>query len=429
MTLTRIPLVSLYGALILCWLVVHASASAQQVEMTPAPSPEPTVRLSLEEARQRARANSKLLGLAVMNIRGKQFATKEVQADYFPKLVGNVVYFHFDSDLGKVFTLQSGTSVAVDAIQQDTEFTSIDAVQPITDLWKIRQGVKIAEADEAIARAQLEQGTRELLSGVEQLYWGLLAVQKIRGGAAEAVKVAEVAAKTKAVEAQIAMVEARQGLQEADKQLAEIQGKLLYLVEMPSSTQLELVVPSDPVMSFAHAEEAVGTAIATSMELCEAHQNIIKAEAAVAAGKVDFFPNIALLGGYTNQSAFSFIQQDIGYLSVVGSYTFVDWGKRHNTVFERENMVAMARLKYRQTEETIRQKTQKAYGEVQFSEATWKTAQEMVEARKKAEQQATAPLDLLTATKARMLSEVDFIKADLARRQAIVQLMSLTGNH
>ena len=45
-------------------------------------------------------------------------------------------------------------------------------VQPLTDLLKVRQGVKIARADEQIAQAQQEEGIRKVASGVEQLYWG-----------------------------------------------------------------------------------------------------------------------------------------------------------------------------------------------------------------------------------------------------------------
>src|SRR5258708_3272057 len=47
-------------------------------------------RLTLEEAKQRVLANNKLLALAAMNIEGKQFATKAVRSDYYPKVLGTV---------------------------------------------------------------------------------------------------------------------------------------------------------------------------------------------------------------------------------------------------------------------------------------------------------------------------------------------------
>jgi outer membrane protein TolC len=76
------------------------------VPPTPSPAPPPAapIRLTLEEARQRALANNKLLALAAGNIEPKEWATRAVRADYFPKIIGNATYFHFDNPLGCVPT-------------------------------------------------------------------------------------------------------------------------------------------------------------------------------------------------------------------------------------------------------------------------------------------------------------------------------------
>jgi hypothetical protein len=55
------------------------------------------------------------------------------------------------------------------------------------------------------------------------------------------------------------------------------------------------------------------------------------------------------------------------------------------------------------------------------------TAQEMLDLRTEAEKKAGDPATMMAAAKARMMAEVEFIKADLAYRQAFVQLMSLVG--
>ena len=147
-------------------------------------------------------------------------------------------------------------------------------------------------------------------------------------------------------------------------------------------------------------------------------------------------PSIGLVGGYVNQTGASYVQQDIGYVGVVGSYTFVDWGKRRNVVRERENLVAMATLKLEQTRDDVRQKAEKAFRELEESQEALKTAEEMVGLRKEAEKKATTPeamtnpaalAALLEATKKRAEAEVDAVKADLAYRQAYVDLMSMVG--
>jgi outer membrane protein len=417
----------------------------------PGDAPPAAVRLTLEEAKQRALDSSKLLELATLNAESKAFAVKAIRADYFPKITGTALYLHFNDDLGTVLATQGrkvtgpsgaplltfpATVIDVPVYNQDSSFALIGAVQPITDLLKVRQGVKIAEADEQIARAELEKGARDLASGVEQLFWGLLAARRIQAGAAAGVQGAELVAKTGSPEARAALLEARQGLQQVDKQVADLQEQLNGLLGLPLCTALELVEPALPALPYQCADDVVGLALAASPEVRSAQETIHKAQAALCAGKLEYVPSIAAVGGYVNQTVQSYVQQDIGYVGVVGTYTFVDWGKRRNVIRERQDLVAMATLKLQQTEEDVRQKAVKAFRDVGASHAALKTAQEMVEVRKEIEKKATTPaalrdpaaLDaLLRASKDRMLAEVEAVKADPAYRQAYVQLMALIG--
>lgn len=412
----------------------------------PSPAPEGAVpkhcRLTLEEAKERALSASKLLNLASMNAQAKAYAIKTARSDYFPKVIGGVLYLHFNDNLGKVLTTQgrslslpSGvplvtfppTTIQASVFQQNSTYTTINVFQPITDLLKVRQGVKIAQSDEQIAKADLERGTRELVSGVAQLYWGLLAARRIQNGAAEGVRGAEMLAQTGTLEARTALVEARQALQQVEKQVADLQEQLNGLLDLPLCTILELVEPPLPVLSFRCVDELIGLALAASPEIRKAQQTIAKAQAAVCAGKLDYVPSISAFGGYLNQTATSFVQPNISYLGVVGSYTFVDWGKRRNTVRERQTMANMAAIQLQQTEDEVRQKAQKAFREVVETQQARNTAQEMLDLRTEAEKKAGAPAAMMAAVKARMMAEVEFVKADLAYRQAYVQLMSLVG--
>jgi outer membrane protein TolC len=406
------------------------------------------VTLTLEEAKQRALNNSKLLNLAAMNAESKAFAVKAAQADYFPKVAGTALYYHFNDDLGTVLATQGrtvsgprgrplvtfpATAVNVAVLNQDTSGALIGAVQPLTDLLKVRQGVKIARADEQIAQAQREEGIRKLVSGVEQLYWGLLAARQIQAGAKEGVAGAELLAKTGALEARTALVEARQGLQQVDSQIADLQEQLNGLLDLPLCTRLELVEPALPVVPFGCADDVAALALANSPEIREAEQTVLKAQAALAAGKLDFVPSIGLVGGFVKQTAADYVQQDIGYVGVAGAYTFVDWGKRRNVVRERKNLVAMATLKLQQTQDDVRQNAVKAFREVAEDQEALKTARELAGLQKEAEKKAmdpaakTKPADLIAAVKAAATAEVDVVKADLAYRTAYVKLMALIG--
>jgi outer membrane protein TolC len=263
------------------------------------------MRLTLDEAKQRVLSNSKLLNLAAQNVQSKGYAARAVQANYFPQIIGQSIYVHFNDDLGTVLTTQGrhvigprgrplgvlpSFTINLPVLNQDAALNTLAAVQPITDLLKVRQGVKIARADEQIAQAQLEKGTRELLSGVQQLYWGLLAAQRIRAGAQAAVAGIEPLAQTGDLMARTALVEGKQGLQEVSNQIADLQEQLAILLDVPTCIQFELVEPPLPVAPVKCAEEAVSLALAASPDIREAEQNIAKARAAVCAAKLDYVP-------------------------------------------------------------------------------------------------------------------------------------------
>jgi outer membrane protein TolC len=407
------------------------------------------MRLTLDEAKARVLADNKLLHLAALNVQSKGYAARAMQANYFPQIIGQSVYMHFNDDLGTVLSLPgrtvsgprgrpilnfAGRAIDVPVINQDTAIANIGALQPITDLLKVRQGVKIAQADQEIAQAQLEEGTRKLVSGVEQLYWGLLAARRIQAGAAEGLRGAELLAKTGSLEGRTALVEAQQALQQVDKQIADVQEQLNGLLDLPLCTTLDLVEPPLPVLPYHCADDVVGPALANSPEIRKAEATVQKARAALAAGKLDFVPSIAVTGGFVKQTAADYIQQDIGYVGVVGTYTFFNGGKRLAVIHERQDLVGMATLQLQQTCDDVRQKAAKAFREVLESQAALQTAEELAGLRKEAEKQATTPealrnpTALIAATQARMLAEVDAIKADLAYRQAYVNLMTLIGH-
>ena len=83
-------------------------------------------------------------------------------------------------------------------------------------------------------------------SGIDQLYWGLLAAQRIRGGVLEGYRGAQEFAKLGTVEARTALVEAEQALQQVDVQVNDLQEQFDILLDLPTCTVLELFEPPLP---------------------------------------------------------------------------------------------------------------------------------------------------------------------------------------
>src|SRR5262249_42591877 len=82
---------------------VAAAGTPTDPAALPAAAPN-VARLTLDEVKQRVRADNKLLQLAALNVQSKGYATRATQANYFPQIIGQSVYLHFNDFLGSVLT-------------------------------------------------------------------------------------------------------------------------------------------------------------------------------------------------------------------------------------------------------------------------------------------------------------------------------------
>ena len=214
-----------------------------------------------------ALANNTGLTLGRLGVQEKSIAIDAAKRDYFPKLLGNFYYFHFSNNLGKVATFRTGQlgllppgtqTIAATVVNQDSTLTAITLAQPITKLIAVNAAVQLARADAVIAQAQLDKGTRDLLSGVAQAFHAMYGAQRIEAALTLQVQVAQRFAQINSnPEIRVAMIEAQQALLQVRSQLTELTEQLNSLLGMPSSTRFELVQPLPPAVPVSDAEEAV----------------------------------------------------------------------------------------------------------------------------------------------------------------------------
>jgi hypothetical protein len=255
-------IVRFYGGIIGAVTGLHALsvfALAQDARLpaaAPLPSPPPMHRLSLEDAQRPALANNTNLTLGRLGVQEKAIAVDAASRDYLPKLLGSFQYFHFNDKLGKVLTFRTGQSgllppgsvpIATTAVNQESTFTTVTLVQPITKLIAVNAAVQLARADTLIAQAQLDKGTRDLLSGVAQAYHGLYGVQRIEAALGLQVQLAERLGRINPdPEIRVAMIEAQQALVQMRSKPTELTEQLSNLLGLPSCTPYELVEPLPP---------------------------------------------------------------------------------------------------------------------------------------------------------------------------------------
>jgi outer membrane protein TolC len=400
----------------------------------PAPEASPARRLTLEEAKQLALADNKSLGLARLSIEEKRHAKAAVWKDYFPKFLGNVTNLTFNDNLGSVVTIPShglgilpvgGLSVSTAVFQQNSTWSTAFVAQPVTKLIAVNAAVQIARADENVARAQLDKGTRDLLSGVAQAFYALLGAQRIEAALTLQVRMLEEVVKEAPLPAlRVGLLEAQQGLVQVRGQVRDLTDQLNNLLELPPCTRLELVDPIPVEPPVRCADEAAQLALANSPEVRAAQQDIAKARAALRVARLDYVPDVLLFAGYQNQTAIQAIQPNISFVGVTANYTFWEWGKRRNITNQRKTQIALAEQNVQVTMDKVALEARKSYNSFEQAREAYQLAGAMVQVRKEAEKKATGK-EAVQAKAETAKAELEQMKAEIAYRVAYAQLAAL----
>ena len=387
--------------------------------------------LSLEEAKVRTLQSSPIMDLASLQVSAKCHALRAARKDYLPKLLNSFAYFRFDDDLGTVVTtpgiFNPATSIAVPVIEEDSAIYTAAVIQPITPLFKVREVVNISAADVGAAEAQRDYARRELLKGVEQLYFGILATQQIKAGLEQAVAGAnQMAAALDSPDAHITLIEAQQGLLAVEGQLFQLTEQMNLLVDVPPQTQLELEEPPTPTMPFESAGDAAAAAVASSPKLQEARRQVDKAEAALRLAHADYVPNVMAYGVYVNQHSTEIIQEDFTGVGVSATYLF-EWGKKNDTYRASKATVALARQSLRKEIQDISLNAAKSYHAAIQAEQALNYAQKLANLNQQVRPDSNNPAALKAAMQARLAAEIAAIRAELDYRTARVELRITTG--
>ena len=149
------------------------------------------------------------------------------------------------------------TTISANVLNQDSTLSTVFVAQPITKLIAVNALVRISEADEKIAQAKLDQGTKQLLSGVTQVYYGLSGALHIQAALQlQASLLEQQLALTNVPDLRIGLVELRQGLLQVQGTVRDLSDQLNDLVGLPPVTALVIEDPVPPLPPVATADQA-----------------------------------------------------------------------------------------------------------------------------------------------------------------------------
>src|SRR5215475_8420220 len=331
------------------------------------------LRLTLEEALARAVSTNALIAAAA-GADETHWRHKALQSDYFPRVGAYLVNIHYNKFMGDTIQLfRRGiifptVSRAVPLFDKDQTFVGPTVTQPLTPLFKVHEAIRIAKADERIARAKANAASVQLTADVERAYFDLLIAQRRRAEAMVNVEIAErklqIASAAAApvdgmAERETALLEAKKGLLAASDKVTELTHSLTDLTGLPEDARLELIPPPPaPIEADYSPQQPQQTqqpqkpqqappkprpVIALNPEIVEAEETVVKAKAAHRLAKLEYVPDAVITGGYMFQTGIPILPDDFSWVGVVATWTVFDFGKRERTIKERDAQVTMAK--------------------------------------------------------------------------------------
>jgi outer membrane protein len=398
-------------------------------------------KLTLEEAQQMAAGTSNpLVRLGQLQVEIAKQNRLSVQAQYFPSIGTTFLNDHLNKQTGQVLTVRRPIaggilSIPVNIIAKNQTIFDVNATQPVTPLFAIYQLVKIARADENIARAKAGMPVAEAANRVEKNYFELLVAEReLITAEVEARKIqakwltaSNSGASRISAEQESDMIAAEKAVSLPASKVQELTASLLGMVGLPEGTKLELVAP-EPLVEDLSLDEVAAKAAAANPEVVEAEQTAIKAHSGSKLSKMAYFPTVAIIGGYANQNLMSnaVLPQDFSYIGVLGTWTLFDFGKREHAMKGASAQAEAADLGVQLTKAKVAAGVKSSYYELERSRKLSQLARRMVSATQVIE--ASYKSDDPEVESARAKMEADMFRAELEYRQAYARLKNLMGD-
>ncbi|MEX2284532.1 MAG: TolC family protein [Gemmatimonadota bacterium] len=328
-------------------------------------------------------------------------------------------------------------------------FTYTTLSQPITHFFKIREGVRVARADEVAARANLAKAEQDVAFGVMRAYAGVLiaeqslevarvrvtateqrvAYQKTAVQSGTAIEVAE-------REARVKWLQARQEVLERQGEVDDLTYALTDALGLPPRTPVKLVMPAAPADTrLGQIEDYVRTALENNPDVLEARALVTKATHGVNAARADYIPEIGVQGLHFYQNSVPFFPKNTLGFGLQGKWTILDFGARRSTIQSRRAQFAQAEYNLTMVEGRVRGEVEGAYRKALRAKEIVELAREGAALRTEAARlrinQTAAGFAMAAAereaTADRMEGALDLVKAELGYRLALAELAKAAG--
>lgn len=442
----RVHKTAIVAPLLLLLLATHSQAQARTI--------------ALDEAIQLANKQNSLLKMAGEKAKEADARVIQARSNYFPVINNQTMATHLNQT--EFLTIPKGAlgtygttgplpnnNVNIQVGKQDGFLSSTTAAQPLTQLWKIHEGVSVAHADAAVAHSDLQQARDEISLNVKTLFYNLLSAERRKHalelriqageqGLDEARKGVEsgVVLNVKVLEGEAQLATAKHALGSVEDAIADMSVQFNDLLGLPLDTKFALTEPeedreSSGYESTAGAPNSVkdfeSEALAHNPNLSSARHMLEKARAAQNAARAEYIPDITGFAQNIHQNGTPLLPNNTEIAGFRAEFTVSEFGKRIGLVKERHAQLSEAKENVHRTENQVRidiekgvRKLNRTQDELDAARRAVKAGEEMARIAENQVQTSTANTSSLKEADAK-LAEAQAALFDAEKDRAIAQ--------
>ena len=423
-----------------------------------AQAPQPRT-LTLQQALATAQESNAGLRAVRERVDEAQRRSNVMFSNFLPRVSTTAVYLGSDNSRGIV--VPAGSLGSVPGIGRfprtetnipqggsDIGFAMTMIQQPVTQVFKIKQGLGVARADEGLSRAELRRTEQAVSVGVLKAYAGVLIAAKrrelararaatatIRTGTQAAAVLAGMATNVVSLEARFRALQARQDLLEAENEYTDLSYALADAIGLPGNTPLIVEAPASSVEPLDSLDAYVASALHANPDMLEAEALVSKATHGVGAARAEYIPDFGVFGSHFLQTSLPFLPRNTLFFGAMGTVNLLDFGARRNTLAERNAQLNSANRNLERVRGKVRGEVEAAYRRLARAHEMAEVAQEALALRDEALRLRTAsmgagygvPAEQSEASADQLEARLNVLRVDMGYRIARAELEQAAG--
>lgn len=421
-------------------------------------------KLNLEKVIDLALQNNHLLNIKQMQVEEKKQKVNEDRVKLFPAVTLGASYQY--NDHLNALTIPQGTfeltspipislpekDITFELDKHNTYIASAGFYQPVSQIPKIRAGIRISQTELQIAEIEQGKASLQIKQAAEKLYFGLLIVQKqreeavIKLGLAQ-VKLYDVESAVKAgkttesnkIGLLAGVAEEEQNLLKLDIQHDNYLADLKHLTGLPPSSAVELDPASvdDLQLTPAPVNVSLQDVESGNNDLKIASLSKTKADYAIEASTYGYLPDLGVMGGYSWQEGNMLYPENNTFIGVSLKWNVQDVFSNTFVKRQRVYLKKQAQENFANTRAQVNKDTEKAHRNLTQSVKLIALAKKVVDFRQedlkiqadKHDAGLNLEADVLLAKAALAKAESDYYAAHLNYRMALTDIKILTGRY